>query len=89
MGDSELEILISAVDEASGTIAEVSDSVNAMAEGVATAADAAGASFNEFGLQVNETTGEITNALLTQEQSFALLAEIATQSSQEIIDLML
>jgi hypothetical protein len=88
-GDSELQILISAVDEASATIAEVSDSVNAMADDVTTAADAAAASFNEFGLQVNETTGEITNALLTQEQSFALLADIATQSSQEIIDLML
>lgn len=88
-GDSELEILISAVDEASATIDEITDSVDAMAEGVTAAADAAGNSFAEFGLQVNETTGEIENALLTQEQSFALLAEVATQSSQEIIDLML
>jgi hypothetical protein len=88
MGETELEILISAVDEASGTIAEVGDSISGMAEDVETATDAAGASFEEFGLQVNETTGEITNALLTQEQSFALAADIATQSSEEIIDLM-
>jgi hypothetical protein len=59
-----------------------------MAEDVTTATDAAGDSFAEFGLQVNETTGEIQNALLTQEQSFALAADIATQSSEEIIDLM-
>jgi hypothetical protein len=86
--DTELQILISAVDEASGTIAEISDSVSGMAEDVTTATDAAGDSFAEFGLQVNETTGEIQNALLTQEQSFALAADIATQSSEEIIDLM-
>jgi len=88
MGESELQILISAVDEASETIAEVSDSVSGLAEDVATATGAAGDSFAEFGLQVNETTGEITNALLTQEQSFALAADIAQQSSEEIINLM-
>jgi len=88
MGESELQILISAVDEASATLSEVSDSVSALAEDVAASTGAAGNSFAEFGLQVNETTGEITNALLTQEQSFALAADIAQQSSAEIIELM-
>ena len=87
--DSNLEILISAVDEASGTIAEVADSVASMGEEVSSATTAAADSFAEFGLQINETTGEIENALLTQEQSFALAAEVATQSSQEMIDVML
>lgn len=86
--DTELEILISAVDDASGTIADVSDSLSEMATDATTATTAAGDAFAEFGLQVNETTGEITNALLTQEQSFALAAEMATQSSDEIIELM-
>jgi hypothetical protein len=86
--DSELQILISAVDEASGTIAEVGDSVAAMSESVTEATEAASSSFADFGLQVNETTGEIENALLTQEQSFALAADMATQSSDEIIELM-
>jgi hypothetical protein len=86
--DSELQILISAVDEASGTIAEVGESVAAMADEVATSTDAASGSFEEFGLQVNATTGEIENALLTQEQSFALAADMVEQSSDEIIDLM-
>jgi hypothetical protein len=89
MGEPELEILITAIDEASETIAEVSESVGAMGETVTAAADSASESFAEFGLQVNETTGEIENALLTQEQSFALAAQIAEQSSQEIIDVML
>jgi methyl-accepting chemotaxis protein len=59
----ELEILITAIDEASETIAEVSESVAAMSESVTEAADTASTSFAEFGLQVNETTGEIENAL--------------------------
>lgn len=86
--DSELQILISAVDEASGTIAEVGNSVGGLAEEVSVATDAASASFAEFGLQVNATTGEIQNALLTQEQSFALAADMVQQSSMEVIDLM-
>jgi hypothetical protein len=86
--ESELEILISAVDEASGTIAEVGDSVAGMADQVATSTGAAGDSFAEFGLQVDETTGEITNALLTQEQSFAVAADLVNASSEEMIDLM-
>jgi hypothetical protein len=89
MGDSELQILITAIDEASETIAEVSESVSGMAEEVATATDAAGDSFAEFGLQVNETTGEIENALLTQEQSFAVAADLVNASSEEMIDIML
>lgn len=86
--DSELEILISAVDDASETIATVGESVAGMADEVATATDAASGSFEEFGLQVNATTGEIENALLTQEQSFALAADMVQQTSEEIIDLM-
>src|ERR1700728_619870 len=86
--ESELQILISAVDEASETMAGIGEAVNGMAEDVSTATDAAGDSFAEFGLQVNATTGEIENALLTQEQSFALAADMAQQSSDEIIELM-
>src|ERR1700733_2525970 len=86
--DSELEIIISAVDEASATMAEVGEAASALGEDVSEATSAASASFEEFGLQVNETTGEITNALLTQEQSFALAADMAQQSSDEIIELM-
>src|SRR5580658_9209939 len=85
---SDLEILISAVDEASETIAEVGDSVAGMADQVATSTGAAADSFAEFGLQVDETTGEITNALLTQEQSFAVAADLVNASSEEMIDLM-
>lgn len=86
--DSELQILISAVDEASETIAEVSESMTGMAEEVDAASNAASDSFAEFGLQVNETTGEKENALLTQEQSFALAAQMVETDSQEMIDLM-
>jgi hypothetical protein len=86
--ESELEILISAVDEASGTIAEVGDSVAGMADQVTTSTGAAADSFAEFGLQVDETTGEITNALLTQEQSFALCADMVNASTAEMEDLM-
>lgn len=86
--ESELQILISAVDEASGTIAEVGESMAGMADEVNASADAASESFAEFGLQVNATTGEIENALLTQEQSFALAADMVEQSSDEIIELM-
>ena len=86
--ESELEILISAVDEASETMAEVGESATALGDAVAESTTAASASFEEFGLQVNETTGEIENALLTQEQSFALAADIAQQTSDEIIDVM-
>lgn len=89
MGDSELQILISAVDEASETIAQISDSVAAMGDEVSSSATAAADSFAEFGLQVNETTGEIENALLTQEQSFALAADLVNASSEEMIDLMM
>jgi hypothetical protein len=86
--DSDLEIIVSAVDEASATMAEISDAVSSLGEDVSEATSAASASFEEFGLQVNETTGEITNALLTQEQSFALAADMAQQSSDEMIELM-
>ena len=88
MGESELQILITAVDEASETMAGISESVSGMAEEVTTATDAASESFAEFGLQINTTTGEIENALLTQDQSFALAAEMVQQSSEEIINLM-
>jgi hypothetical protein len=86
--ESELEILISAVDEASETMAEVGEAASALGDEVAESTSAASASFEDFGLQVNETTGEIENALLTQEQSFALAADIAQQTSDEIIDVM-
>jgi anion-transporting ArsA/GET3 family ATPase len=88
MGESELQILITAVDEASGTMAEISEAVSGMAEEVTSSTDAASESFGEFGLQINATTGEIENALLTQNQSFALAAEMVQQSSEEIINLM-
>ena len=86
--DTVLQILISAVDEASGTIAEISDSVAGMAEDITTSTDAAGASFAEFGLQVDATTGEITNALQTQEQSFAVAADTINSTSDEMTELM-
>jgi hypothetical protein len=88
MGDSELQILITAVDEASETIDGVSASVTGMADEVAASTDAAAGSFAEFGLQVNATTGEIENALLTQEQSFAVAADLVNASNEEMIDLM-
>jgi hypothetical protein len=98
--DTVLQILISAVDEASETLAGISDSLSAMAEETAEASDAASASFesmatsmetslNEVGLTMNTVTGEIEDALLTQEQSFALAAQVVEESDQEIIDQML
>jgi hypothetical protein len=87
--ESELEILISAVDEASATMASVGEAASALGEDVAEATSAASAGFEEFGLQVNQTTGEIENALLTQEQSFAVAADIVNATSEEMIDLML
>lgn len=84
----DLEILITAVDEASEPIAAIGEAASGLADEVSVATDAAGDSFAEFGLQVNATTGEIENALLTQEQSFALAAEMMQQSSDEIIELM-
>lgn len=52
--DSNLEILISAVDEASGTIAEVGDSVAAMAEEVSSSMDALSISTQKFADQFFE-----------------------------------
>jgi hypothetical protein len=86
--DSELQILISAVDDASETLDAVGESAAGMADEITTATDAASDSFAEFGLQVNATTGEIENALLTQEQSFAVAADLVNASSDEMIDLM-
>jgi hypothetical protein len=87
--ESELEILVTAVDEASATMAEIADSVSGMAEDVAAGTDAAGASFAEFGLQVNETTGEIEDALLTQQERFDMAAAVVAQDSEEMQQLML
>jgi hypothetical protein len=98
--DTVLEILISAVDNASETLAEVSDSLNAMAAETTDAAEEASASFdamttsidesfNEVLMTVNSATGEIQSALLTQDQSFQLAAAVAQESDQEIIDQML
>ncbi len=98
--DTILQILISAVDNASETLAGISDELAMMADETAQASDSASASFdamatsmeaslNEVGLTMNSVTGEIDDALLTQEQSFALAAQIAQESDQEIIDAML
>jgi hypothetical protein len=87
--ESELEILVTAVDEASATMAEIADSVSGMAEDVAAGTDAAGASFAEFGLQVNETTGEIEDALLTQQERFDMAAAVVAQDSEEMQQLMI
>jgi hypothetical protein len=89
MEESELQILISAVDEASETMAAVGESITGMAEEVSTATDAASASFAEFGLQVNATTGEIENAVLTQQQSFDMMTEVIQTDVAEIQDLIL
>jgi hypothetical protein len=89
MGGSELEIIISAVDEASATLAEVGESMDGMASDVSQSVTAMDASLAEFGLQINATTGEIEEALLTQEQSFQLAAAVAQESNQEIIEQML
>jgi hypothetical protein len=68
---SNLEILITAVDEASAAFESVDEALNAV------------------GLTMNETTGEIENATLTQQQSFDQLAEIVATDSEEIQQLML
>jgi hypothetical protein len=89
MDGPELQILISAIDEASATMGDVGDSAAAMGDEVSSSASAAADSFAEFGLQVNETTGEIEDALLTQEESFALAADLVNASSEEMIDVMM
>lgn len=98
--DTILQILISAVDNASETLAGISDELAMMADETAQASDSASASFdsmatsmeaslNEVGLTMNSVTGEIDDALLTQEQAFTLAAQVAQESDQEIIDMML
>jgi hypothetical protein len=86
--DTVLQILISAVDGASATLDEIGQSLSAMSEEAAATTEAASASFEEFGLQVNETTGEIENALLTQQQSFAVAADIVNSTSDEMTQVM-
>jgi len=89
MGGTELEIIISAVDEASATMAEVGQSMNGMAVDVEESVAAMNEALGEFGLQMNATTGEIENALLSQEQSFALAAQMMQADTAEMEDLML
>lgn len=88
-GASELEILITAVDEASEAFDEISESMDGMAEAASGAAEETDASLESVGLTMNEVTGEIEEALLTQQQSFALAAQVVEESDQEIIDVML
>lgn len=86
--ESDLEIVISAIDEASASFDEVNTSLGAMSEAASAASAEMDDSLESVGLTINETTGEIQNALLSQQQSFALAADMAQQSSDEIIDLM-
>ncbi|HEY3742454.1 MAG TPA: hypothetical protein VGL53_21545 [Bryobacteraceae bacterium] len=87
--ESELQILISAVDEASETIAEVGESVANMADEVSTSTNAAAESFAEFGLQVNATTGEIEDAMTSTETSMAAAAALAEENGDEIMQVMM
>jgi hypothetical protein len=88
-GSSNLEILITAVDEASAALEEVNESLSGLSE----AATAAGTTTSEAMDSVSESataaSGIIQTANQAQAESFALAAEIATQSDQEIIDTML
>jgi hypothetical protein len=88
-GQSNLEILITAVDEASAALEEV----NASLSGLSEAASEAGVTTSEAMDSVSESataaTGIIQTANQAQAESFALAAEIATQSDQAIIDTML
>jgi hypothetical protein len=86
---SNLEIVISAIDEASAAFDEVSASLEGMSEVAASTSAETDSSLEAVGLTMNQVTGEIEDALLTQQQSFALAAQVAQESDQEIIDTML
>jgi hypothetical protein len=89
MGDSELEIVITAVDEASAALAEVGDSFAELSEAATAASTETNESLDSVATTVSATTGQVSAAMQAQQESFALAAEIATQSDQEIIDTML
>lgn len=100
MEDNSLTISVNLVDEASAGLAELSDEVSVAAEDIAASGDAMAASLAEstsemdaslaeFGLTMNETTGEITNALLTQQQSFDLAAEAFAVDGEEMQQTMI
>ncbi len=89
MGDSELQILISAVDEASATLEEVNASLTAMAETADEAGTTTSEALDSVSASATAASGIIQTANQAQADSFALAAEIATQSDQEIIDAML
>ena len=80
--DNEIEILISAVDDASATLAEVGTSMSEMTATMQ-------ADLAEVGLAFNEATGTIENATLSQEQSFNLMAEVMQTDVAEIQELIL
>jgi hypothetical protein len=86
---SNLEIVISAVDEASAALEDVGRSMDDMATTAAAVSSSMDESLASVGLAMNETTGEIENAALTQEQSFNQLAEVLQTDSAEIQDLIL
>jgi hypothetical protein len=88
-GSSNLEIIISAVDEASAAIQEVNASFESMSEAADAASSATDASLESVGLTMSNVTGEIEDSMLSQQQSFDLLAEVMQTDSAEIQQLIL
>jgi hypothetical protein len=88
-GSSNLEILITAVDEASAAFEEINESMGEMAAAAEAASTNTNESLDSVGATAQATSGELSAAMQAQNESFALAAEIATQSDQEIIDTML
>jgi hypothetical protein len=87
--ESDLEIVISAIDEASASFDEVSESMAQMSEAAEASAAATDDSFESVGLTINEVTGEIQNAMLSQQQSVDLLAEVMQTDVAEIQELII
>jgi hypothetical protein len=88
-GASNLEILITAVDEASAAFEEVNASLSALAETANEAGAETSAALDSVSESATASSGIVQTANQAQADSFALAAEIATQSDQEIIDTML
>ena len=89
MGENELEILITAVDEASAAFESVGEAMGEMSAEAQAASSETEAALNEVGLTMNSVTGEITDALLTQEQSFAAAAALMQENGEEIMQVMM
>src|SRR5580692_9592448 len=88
-GQSNLEILITAVDEASAALEEVNESLSGLSEAASEAGTVTSEALDSVSESATAATGIIQTANQAQAESFAMAAEIATQSDQEIIDTML